>query len=178
MGGGRIIVTLINFTIWILFLLATIFLVYLIYFLVNKRKRKLFRTGMLLLIVVIFLGIFYAPTQTHIDTSKNYSITFYTGNTSFAITDKKQVSRVISLVNSQTLIRNTEKTIFGVTRLPSDDTITIRIVGINVPYHDLFVVRKDDYKQSFANINEQYYSILSAKSFVKEVVNLVSDYAQ
>ncbi|BBI34049.1 hypothetical protein KCTCHS21_34480 [Cohnella abietis] len=160
-----------------LFLLIPVVLTYIIYSLIKKRQKKSVTLviSLCLGIVIVFLVLYLAPTRLKLQSSdSDYNLTIYKNGRTYLIDDREQKNSMMQLLEGQKYVRNVNIPLNGVPRVASDQYISIRIAGIEVPSNILISVRLDDTSLSYLENSSRYYSINNSKKFTQDIQNFIS----
>jgi glucan phosphoethanolaminetransferase (alkaline phosphatase superfamily) len=161
-----------NFYIWVIIVLAALSIVFLIIQIIKRKSYKeICITLLVFLTSLVLVILFYYPKQINNPEKINIlDISYYGRDVEL---DASNISKLTTLLEKQTIIRNANKTVFYNGHFPANETIYIHISGhqtnINVQ------IRKDHLEKSFIEENGQYYNIRNVEEFKKEVENFIQE---
>lgn len=159
-----------------MFLVPFLF-VFIIYALFKKRKRRhILIVALVFIILIIALCSFYAPTHVTIDDSKQFYVEIGKNGIYTKISDPAALKEFQQLVENQTFVRSTLKTVEGVPPYPANQGINIRVWGAETHFNYLIFIRMDKTQHSYLELDSQYYNIKDNEQFVQSIVDFVEFY--
>ncbi len=177
--GGVELIQFFNIGIWLFMFLVPFLFVFIIYALFKNRKRKHIQSAIFVLIILLIaLGSFYRQTHITIDDSKQFYVEIGNNGVYTEILDPAALKEFQQLVEKQTFVRSTLKTVEGVPPYPANQGMNIRVWGAETHFNYLIFIRIHETGHSYLELDSQYYNIKDNEQFVQSIVAFVDRVSQ